>query len=93
MAHLGLLNGRVEAAWMRIRPRLDLLPPQVARAVRAAGVATFQTFAAKRAPVFQAAEAGAPWPVTSAQWFADATAADRRDAQRGGRRERRSDPT
>jgi methyl-accepting chemotaxis protein len=72
---IGGLRGRVEASWARVVPRLDDLPPNVAAAVRAAGVALFETFAAKRTPVFEAAARGADWPITADDWFSSATAA------------------
>ncbi len=79
---IGALRGRVNAAWARIQGRLDALPPRAAGPVRAAGVATFDTFAARRAPVFEAAARGADWPITAAEWFAAATTAI--DAMRAG---------
>ena len=75
LLEMGVLHGRVEAAWQRIRPRIDALPPATAEAVRAAGTATFDVFAAQRARVFSAVTAGEPWPVSAQEWFASATAA------------------
>ncbi|MDR3539041.1 MAG: methyl-accepting chemotaxis protein [Acetobacteraceae bacterium] len=75
LLEIGALRGRVDAAWGRIQGRLDALPPDAAGPVRAAGVATFETFAAQRGPVFEAAARGADWPISAPGWFAAATAA------------------
>jgi methyl-accepting chemotaxis protein len=72
---IGMLRGRVDGAWNRVLPRLDDLPVLAAGPVRAAGVALFETFAAKRTSVFEAAARGADWPMTAEDWFAAATAA------------------
>jgi methyl-accepting chemotaxis protein len=72
---IGMLRGRVEGAWDRVLPRLDDLPALASGPVRAAGTALFETFAAKRTPVFDAVAQGADWPIAAADWFAAATTA------------------
>ncbi|MBP0463537.1 nitrate- and nitrite sensing domain-containing protein [Roseomonas sp. PWR1] len=73
LAVLGGHRGRIEGAWARIAPRLDALPPDVARAARAAETAYFTDFAALRASVLAAAAGQGPYPVAPAAWFPAAT--------------------
>jgi nitrate/nitrite sensing protein len=81
MQQIGMLRGRVEGAWSRVRAQSGLLPPPVTEAVTAAGAAVFDTFQRVRAPVLQAAASRAAWPTSPDAWFSAASAAIGAEAQ------------
>jgi len=77
LLRIGQRRGRVDAAWDIIAAYAGR--PDVAPAIRAAADAVragfIDRFGATRAAVLQAGEAGKPYPVSSAEWFRQATQA------------------
>jgi HAMP domain-containing protein len=75
MAELGILRGRLEGAWARVQAQIATLPPSVADAIDAAGIAVFDAFRQTRDAVLAAAVQSSAWPTTPGAWFTAATKA------------------
>ena len=82
---LGNAEGRIDAAWQRIGPRMTSASPELTAAVAAVGKAWFESFAPMHRQVLDAAMKGAAWPVSASEWFDGSTIAigTMIDAQRG----------
>ncbi len=77
MQRLGELRGRVELAWDAIDAGLARpgTPPALALAGREAHAAFFDAYQPVRLAVYQAGSTGQAYPITSAEWFTQATRA------------------
>ncbi len=75
VADLGKAEGRIEAAWQRVGPRLAGTTPALQDAVAKAGHAWFDDFQPLRTRVMDAAMHGTAWPVSASDWFSQASAA------------------